>query len=294
MHKTDTFVSQRHPDIMSFSAGVTPRRLAQPHGSYFNAVLSPNITLTRKNGGRFHSASGGIQPVKLSETGTTGGRLQEIRRLNANYAFTANDEIFDVRAGECLVSSHAESGFSPHGRGFVFSSLNGYTSTDKDITDPREALYNSDIKFVGLCQSDFVSANTALQEQGLAVQASGVKTILNDCGATIHMGDRLMLDVPDSIPDKQRSGIPNEKVRFVLRPVPEDFMTKTLADRVVSAVAALNAENAIEIDAETLREVIPYVLAAYRKQARLVVAQAVSSARANHQVDVKLVPPSFV
>ena len=160
---------------MSYSSGVTPRRLAQPHGSYFNAVLSPNIALTRKNGGRFHTASGGLQPVSISEQDQTGGKLQEIRRLNDNYKFTANDEVFDVRAGECLVSSNAESGFSPHGRGFVFSSLNGYSSTDAAVSDPREALYNSDIKFVGLCQSDFVSANTALQEQGLAVQASGIK-----------------------------------------------------------------------------------------------------------------------
>lgn len=113
--------------------------------------------------------------MKLSDSGVTGGRLQEIRRLNENYSFTANDEVFDVRAGECLVSSNAESGFSPHGRGFVFSSLNGYTPTTPGVTDPREALYSSDINFVGLCQSDFVSANTALQEQGLAVQASGIK-----------------------------------------------------------------------------------------------------------------------
>ena len=108
------------------------------------------------------------------------------------------------------------------------------------------------------------------------------------------MGDKLMLDVPMSIPKKQRKGIPNEKVRFVLRPVPEDFMTTTLADRVVAAVEALQGQDVIDIDEDKLKAVIPHVLAAYRKQARLVVAQAVSSARPNHQVDVKLTPPSFV
>lgn len=108
------------------------------------------------------------------------------------------------------------------------------------------------------------------------------------------MGDKLMLDVPMSIPKKQRKGIPNEKVRFVLRPVPENFMTTTLAERVVAAVRALEGDDEIEIEENILEKVIPHVLAAYRKQARLVVAQAVSSARPNHQVDVKLTPPSFV
>lgn len=279
---------------MSFSAGATPRRLAQPHGSYFNAVLSPNIALTRKNGGRYHSASGGIKPVQMNPLASTNvSKQSEINRLNENIAFTANDEVFDARAGEVLVSSHTESGFSPHGRGFVFSSLNGYTSVLGE-SDPREALYKSDIRFVGLCQSDFVSANTALQEQGLAVQSSGVKTILNDCGQTIHMGDKLMLDVPDPLigmHKKQRKGIPNEKVRFVLRPVPENFMTTVLEDRVIEALAAVPD---ISIEETDVIKAIPYIIAAYRKQARLVVAQAVSSARPDHQVDVKLVPPSFV
>jgi len=275
---------------MSFSSGATPRRLAQPHGSYFNAVLSPNIALTRKNGGRFHTASGGMKSVAVDGTGATGGRAQEIRRLNANYAFTANDEVFDCRAGECLVSSNAESGFSPHGRGFVFSSLNGYTSTDPAITDPQEALYHSDIHFVGLCQSDYVSSNKSLHEQGLAVQASGIKTVINCSERTIHMGDKLMISAPKFVAKKQRKGIPNEKVRFVLQPVPDDYMTTTLNRRVQEA---LNGKNIVIAD-DLLESVIKHVVAAYRRQARLIVAQAVSSARPDHQVDVKLVPPSFV
>lgn len=278
---------------MSFSAGVTPRRLAQPHGSYFNAVLSPNIALTRKNGGRYHSATGGLKPIKMSEDGANVSKQREIRRLNENLKFTSNDEVFDVRAGEVLVSSHTESGFSPHGRGFVFSSLNGYTSVVGE-SDPREALYKSDIKFAGLCQSDFVSSNQALQEQGLAVQCSGVKTILNESGQTIHFGQKLILDVPDpniGMPKKQRKGIPNEKVRFILRPIPDDFMTTVLENRVIEALRGVDD---LDIPDADVVKALPYIIAAYRKQARLVVAQAVSSARADHQVDVKLVPPGFV
>ena len=168
---------------MSLNPSVIPRRLAQPHGSYYNAVLSPNIVVLRRNGGRYRSAVGADDPV-LEKSVPAGGAANAnvVRRLNENLKFTANDEVFDIRAGEPLVSSKTESGFSPHGRGFVFSSLNGYRSTIPGVTDPNEILYQSDMKFAGICQSDFTSANQALQQQGLSVMSGGVKTILNDSG----------------------------------------------------------------------------------------------------------------
>ena len=170
---------------MSLNPSVIPRRLAQPHGAYFNAVLSPNITVTRKYGGRHRSTkNSAITMLEKKEVpGMNAAEQNMIRRFNENLAFTGNDEVFDCRAGEPLVSSFSESGYSPHGRGFVFSSVNGYTSTT-GASDPNEALYKSDCQFVGLCQSDFTSANAALQEQGLAVQCSGIKTILNDSAGT--------------------------------------------------------------------------------------------------------------
>lgn len=154
---------------------VIPRRLAQPHGAYYNAVLSPNISVTRKFQGKWRSSKGtGLTLLKKKGAGDNAALANTYERLNRNLAYTANDEVFDCRAGEPLVSSFSESGFSPHGRGFVFSSVNGYTTHTKE-EDPNEALYLSDCKFAGLCQSDFTSANAALQEQGLAVQCSGIK-----------------------------------------------------------------------------------------------------------------------
>ena len=169
---------------MSLNPSVIPRRLAQPHGSYYNAVLSPNIVVLRRNGGRYRSTTGTEdgQLKKAAPRVGAGADANIVRRLNENLKFTANDEVFDIRAGEPLVSSKTESGFSPHGRGFVYSSLNGYASTVPGVTDPNEVLYASDMKFAGICQSDFTSANTALQQQGLSVMNGGVKTILNDCG----------------------------------------------------------------------------------------------------------------
>mgnify|MGYP006154540181 FL=1 len=164
---------------MSLNPSIIPRRLAQPHGAYYNAVLSPNITVTRKFGARRGTTKGNVmKPLQKKIVGDNQALQNTYERLNANLMFTANDEVFDVRAGEPLVSSRAESGFSPHGRGFVFSSVNGYATpatASTGVTDPNEALYLSDCNFAGLCQSDFISANAALQEQGLAVMCSGIK-----------------------------------------------------------------------------------------------------------------------
>ena len=200
-------------------------------------------------------------------------------RLTDNINFTANSEVFDIRAGEPVVSSNTESGFPNHRRGYVFSSLNGYGVDDGASTDLRKAFHESDIQFAGLCQNDYVaSGNQSLREQGLAVQCSGIKTIINDCEETVHMGDLLMLDVPDEVSTKQRRGIPNEKVRFVLRPVPENYLVK----RVAGVVTSLSEED------------IANVIKEYRKAAKHIVAKAVSSARAHEQVDVLLTKPSFV
>ncbi len=93
----------------------------------------------------------------------------------------------------------------------------------------------------------------------------------------MHFGDLLMLDVPDETPTKQRRGIPNEKVRFVLRPVKEGFW--------VEKVAAATRISKTDVIA---------VITAYRKAAKRVVGKAVSSARAHEQLDVLLTKPSFV
>jgi hypothetical protein len=94
----------------------------------------------------------------------------------------------------------------------------------------------------------------------------------------VHFGDLLALDVPDEIPTKQRRGIPNEKVRFVLRPVKEGFWV----DKVQAATSGI-----------TKKQIIA-VITAYRKAAKRVVGKAVSSARSHEQLDVLLTKPSFV
>lgn len=167
---------------MSFSNGVTPRRLAQPHGSYFNACLTPNIQSKRQHSSGQRCT--GPRVAVNSKTEKRGAAAQpvgqnRIGRLSEHLKFTANKEVFDIRAGEPVCSSVTESGFPNHRRGYVFSSLNGIRAQGGP-TDLRAHFDSSDIEFAGLCQNDYVSSgNDSLREQGLAVQCSGIKTIIS-------------------------------------------------------------------------------------------------------------------
>ena len=107
----------------------------------------------------------------------------EQTRANQYYNNVTNDEVFDAREGEIMVASQDLTGFPNSRRAAVFSSLNGWKAAPGK--DPRDALHESDFKFIGLCQNGFVSSNTALQEQGMTCQTSGIKTIVNNSNETM-------------------------------------------------------------------------------------------------------------
>lgn len=159
---------------MSLDSGTAPRRLLQTHGAFINAVLAPNLKQKRQwTHGNYLKAE--------APTGAGTAAVNAANRLNVNMEFVSNDEVFDAREGEILVNSLTESGFPAHRRGALFSSLNGFKVQGGNTAsqDPREAaLQNSDLRFVGLCQNSFVSSHTALSEQGMAVQVSGIKVRL--------------------------------------------------------------------------------------------------------------------
>ena len=105
-----------------------------------------------------------------------------------------------------------------------------------------------------------------------------------------------MLHIPDH-PGTGRRGVPLEKVRFSLKPVPPDFIESTVVPRMLRAVPKdkfPGLPDGFWADNGPLAKMAPYLIAAFRKSARLVVAKAVSSARPDHQVDVKLTAPSFI
>lgn len=304
---------------MSFESGTAPRRLLQTHGAFINAVLTPNLKQKRHYNVGAH--------LHLPEMGGPPEQAQNNKRLNANMSFTSNDEVFDVREGEILVYSQTESGFPAHRRGCLFSSLNGMKVAGTasvqpgptvaykemcDKTDPRAALHDSDLRYVGLCQNSFVSSNTALSEQGMAVQVSGIKTIINDSEETINIGDKLMVDTMKRVPSKVRKGIPNEKVRLVLRKVPQGFVPKRAIDKALEKIQAARAGGDDEkfgeaqvadsdpdvmhdaVTDDVVKNIAALVIAEYRRAGHWIVGVAENSARHGEQLDVLLTKPSFV
>lgn len=287
---------------MSFESGTAPRRLLQTHGAFINAVLAPNLKQKR------HYSGGAY--LKTDDTKGTQAEQSHAKRLNVNMEFVSNDEVFDAREGEILVNSLTESGFPSHRRGALFSSLNGFRVQGGGPSEPREAvLQNSDLRFVGLCQNSFVSSNTALSEQGMAVQVSGIKTIINDSEETINIGDKLMVDTMQKVPSKVRKGIPNEKVRLVLRKVPPGFVPEIAMKAAVAKIRdaqgksdlkygpeVLDATGSADADAtiDAIRNIAALVIAEFRKAGHWVVGVAESSARHGEQVDVLLTKPSFL
>jgi len=337
---------------MSFESGATPRRLLQTHGAFINAVLSPNLKQKRHYhmGAPMHLRTEGKDPK--TNTAIPSATVQHNRRLNDTMNFVSNDEVFDAREGEILVYSQTESGFPAHRRGALFSSLNGFkvagvssvppatggdpTGNDANkaaavktaaydamcnATDPQVALHNSDLRYVGLCQNAFISSNQALSEQGMAVQVSGIKTIINDSEETIAIGDKLMVDTMRRVPSKVRKGIPNEKVRLVLRKVPQGFVPHKAMAQALARIKAeqksvrdWNVANQTKIDAdpttdptvaktskygaasndEIVNNIAALVITEFRKAGHWVVGVAENSARHGEQLDVLLTKPSFV
>lgn len=288
---------------MSFESGTAPRRLLQTHGAFINAVLAPNLKQKR------HYGSG--EYLKTDDKTANSTQNNHARRLNVNMEFVSNDEVFDAREGEILVNSLTESGFPAHRRGALFSSLNGFRQQGGGNTlDTRKAvLQDSDLRFVGLCQNAYVSSNTALAEQGMAVQVSGIKTIINDSEETINIGDKLMVDTMQRVPSKVRKGIPNEKVRLVLRKVPHGFVPQTAMDAAVEKIRdaqkkketkygpeAVDGAGQVDDDATkaVIRNIAAVVIAEFRKAGHWVVGVAENSARHGEQVDVLLTKPSFL
>ena len=160
---------------MASGPGLAPRRLLQNSGGFINTTLANRIRMRRQ------FAAGNT--VEIPEGA---GLSVEQQRVNTCYQVVANDEIFDAREGEVMVSSHELTGFPNSRRAAVFSSLNGWKSGNgAAAVDPKQALHDSDFNFVGLCQNGFVSSNTALQEQGMTCQTSGIKTIINNSNETM-------------------------------------------------------------------------------------------------------------
>jgi hypothetical protein len=258
--------------------GRTPRRLLQTHGAFVNCTLTPRLRQRR--------TYGGDAVPQFDDTVGTDAQKRSTKRWNSCLKYNSNDEVFDVREGEILLTSRDESGFPNHRRGVVFSSLNAWGGSGGG-GDPDAAIAESDLKFVGLAQTPYVSSNTSLQSQGLVAQCSGVKTIINTSEETISVGDRLMAGVMRQYPTKQRKGVPNEKVTMTLRKVPAGGIANIVQKRVKDVFKSQNNDALVEA-------VVRKTILEFRKAGNWVVGKAVSSARQGEQLDVLLTKPSFL
>ena len=120
-----------------------------------------------------------------------------------------------------------------------------------------------------------------------------------------------MVDTMRKVPSKVRKGIPNEKVRLVLRKVPQGFVPQTAidaaADKIIDALnsgtysgkygpGVVDATGNLK-EPETkaaIKQIAALVITEFRKAGHWVVGVAENSARHGEQLDVLLTKPSFL
>ena len=138
---------------------------------------------------------------------------------------------------------------------------------------------------------------------------------MNDSEETINIGDKLMVDTMKKVPSKVRKGIPNEKVRLVLRKVPHGFvpekameaaiakiakaridgnLTKYGAEKVKTPANQANVTSQDSVTDAVVKNIAALVIAEFRKAGHWVVGVAENSARHGEQLDVLLTKPSFL
>jgi len=138
---------------------------------------------------------------------------------------------------------------------------------------------------------------------------------MNDSEETINIGDKLMVDTMKKVPSKVRKGIPNEKVRLVLRKVPHGFVPEKAMEAAIAKIdkarldgnltkygekkveVPQNAKAGDELGSVTdavVKNIAALVIAEFRKAGHWVVGVAENSARHGEQLDVLLTKPSFL
>ena len=119
-----------------------------------------------------------------------------------------------------------------------------------------------------------------------------------------------MVDTMKKVPSKVRKGIPNEKVRLVLRKVPQGFVPKTAMREALKKIKEIRKTNkkrfgeekvagagGASIDSVTdkvIENIAAVVITEFRKAGHWVVGVAENSARHGEQLDVLLTKPSFL
>lgn len=139
---------------------------------------------------------------------------------NVKTDFTSEYEVFDVAEGEILMSKF-QPGRLSDGYARCFSTINGwqknYGIDGKDAdscTRTREALLR-DVQFIGVAVTPHRTEKIQKFDQGFVACVSGVVTVVNESGQTLHPGMPLAVGVCQSYP--RQHGIHNKKIRFCFK-----------------------------------------------------------------------------
>jgi len=126
--------------------------------------------------------------------------------------FIADHEVFDVKEGEILVAKK-QPGRVSDGFARVFSSLNG-TVQEVDEDSTKTAVLASH-EFIGVAVTEHKAEKIAKFDQGFVACVSGVLTVMNESGSTLHPGQPLTFGIGEKPP--MQHGIHPKKSRFVFK-----------------------------------------------------------------------------
>ena len=115
-----------------------------------------------------------------------------------------------------------------------------------------------------------------------------------------------MVDTMRRVPSKVRKGIPNEKVRLVLRKVPQGFVPQMAMKEALKKIKEIRKTNKTRfgmdkvaaagnsVTDDVIKNIAALVITEFRKAGHWVVGVAENSARHGEQLDVLLTKPSFL
>lgn len=152
---------------------------------------------------------------------------------NVKTDFTSEYEVFDVAEGEILMSKF-QPGRLSDGYARCFSTINGWQKNYVDgkdadsCTKTREALLK-DVQFIGVAVTPHRTEKIQKFDQGFVACVSGVVTVVNESGQTLHPGMPLAVGVCQSYP--RQHGIHNKKIRFCFKKAEkgDDIVGKALS-----------------------------------------------------------------
>lgn len=143
---------------------------------------------------------------------------KKVKFGSAHTDYTGEFEVFDVKEGEILVTMKAP-GRIRDGFARCFSSLNGWelqaaAGRDDETTTTYKDLMKK-VQFLGVATTEHKASKIQKFDQGFVATVSGVVTVMNESGSTLHPGSPLTFDVAKEPPHQR--GIPIKKSRFIFK-----------------------------------------------------------------------------